>query len=216
MSLTNKEKIAIFGIGGSLGRKIIPVLKNSGYDNVRVVSQRDELNFQKILEKGKGNVIARGHHYLERELVTDSMRGCKKVMLALPRYLTRHEILQYGKFIGECTAEANVPIIVRLAIFESSTSVQNPLILKDAFKVLDSYLKELNLEIVIIHSRSIVAGKWEDRRAQRLRQQESPTQSLKEHANIDSLIGWSITVTDQLDSLARRIEKTIRRNEIQN
>ena len=155
-----ENRIAIFGIGSSLGKKVVPLLTNS-YDKVRVVTRRDEIHFERVLSEGRGNVIARGHYYLDKDIVMQSMEGCRQVMLALPRYLNRHEVMQYGKFIGECTAAAKIPTIVLLETAEDSI-IEYPSSLEDAFSTLDSYLNNnLNLEVVRIHANSIVSGRWE-------------------------------------------------------
>ena len=156
-----ENRIAIFGIGSSLGKKVVPLLTNS-YDEVKVVTKRDEIHFEKILSKGRGNIIGRGHYYLDKDVVTKSMVGCQKVMLALPPYLNRYEVMEYGKFIGECTVAANIPTIVLLETSTDSSFIEYPLSLEDTFATLDSYLNNnLNLEVVRFHANSMVSGRWE-------------------------------------------------------
>ncbi|CAJ1961587.1 unnamed protein product [Cylindrotheca closterium] len=193
-----KGKIAVFGVGGSIGKGLIPLLVNANYDKFKVLVQKDET--KSFLTRQ--DVIFRGEYYLERDAVIDSMKGCKKVMLALPRTLKRLELIGYAKFIGECSVAARVPTLIRLAVAdydtmpETSEDVEN-------FRLLDEYLDTLAIEVVTIQSGTMVSGKWStpkiNRRRKRQKQQAvnvketSSKTTSKTKKDEDDFIGLSVT-----------------------
>jgi hypothetical protein len=217
---SSKPKIAIFGTGGNISRGLIPLLINAGYDKVKVVCQKKDTILMENLVRGK-DVILRGKFCLQKERVIDSMKGCSKVLLALPRNLKSSELLEYGKFIGDCAVEAKIPTLVRLAVSEYSVVRASTDGSEGAFQLLDSYLDRLNLEVVTIQSESMLSGRWDKKEMK----QESlyPTISGKENVSFrrektqrdrrsisttgraDGFIGWSVTVdTNNSDSSESR------------
>src|SRR5210317_1601836 len=133
-----KSKIAIFGVGGNIGKGLIPLLLDADYDKFQVLAPKDETRSFMMRE----DVIFRGDYYLERDAVISAMKGCKKVMLALPRTLKRLELIGYAKFIGECAVAARIPTLIRLAVADYATK---PATNEDVenFQLLDEYLDTL-------------------------------------------------------------------------
>ena len=66
-----KGKIAIFGVGGNIGKGLIPLLVNANYDKFKVLVQKD--GTKSFLTRQ--DVIFRGEYYLERDAVIDAMKG---------------------------------------------------------------------------------------------------------------------------------------------
>jgi hypothetical protein len=197
------SRIAIFGTGGNVGKGLIPLLINAGYENVEVVTHKDET---KTLWKNQ-DVIVRGDYYLEKEAVIRSLKGCSKVLLALPRTLKRREVIDYGKFIGDCAEAASVPIIIRLAVSEYAISPFSARA-EDGFRLLDAYLAKLTIEVVTIQSESMVSGRWEDSKAKKKKTLNVRAKRDKENvANVkrlkdpaDSFIGWSVMVDNSSEA----------------
>lgn len=200
------RKIAIFGTGGNVGKGLIPLLINAGYENVEVVTHKDET---KTLWKNQ-DVIVRGDYYLEKEAVIRSLKGCSKVLLALPRTLKRREVIDYGKFIGDCAEAASVPILIRLAVSESAIRPFSARA-EDGFRLLDAYLAKLTIEVVTIQSESMVSGRWEDSkakkkkktlnvRAKRDKENVANVKRLEQEYPADSFIGWSVMVDNESEA----------------
>jgi hypothetical protein len=192
------SRIAIFGTGGNVGKGLIPLLINAGYDNVEVVTHKDET---KTLWKNQ-DVIVRGDYYLEKEAVILSLKGCSKVMLALPRTLKRSEVIDYGKFIGDCAEAASVPILIRLAVSEYDIRPFSARA-EDGFRILDAYLAKLTIEVVTIQSESMGSGRWEDSKVKKKKKQlnvrakrdkENVTNVKRLEDPADNFIGWSVMV----------------------
>ncbi|KAL3941327.1 MAG: hypothetical protein SGBAC_004301 [Bacillariaceae sp.] len=192
-----KNKIAVFGVGGNIGKGLIPLLANANYDKFKVLVQKDPT--KSFLTRQ--DVIFRNEYYLERAAVIDAMQGCKKVMLALPRTLKRLELIGYAKFIGECAVAARIPTLIRLAVADYDTK---PATSEDVenFRLLDEFLDSLAIEVVTIHSGTMVSGKWSTPKINRRRKQqnqakkETPTKTKKEG---DDFIGLSVTFDSTSD-----------------
>jgi len=198
-----KSKIAIFGVGGNIGKGLIPLLLDANYDKFTVMAEKDET--RTFLTRD--DVIFRGKYYLERDAVIGAMQGCKKVMLALPRTLKRLELIGYAKFIGECAVSARVPTLIRLAVADYETKPATDEDVEN-FRVLDEYLDTLAIEVVTIQSGTMVSGQWSTPKINRRRKQQkqaekekkSPakpkkqkTSSSKSKKENDDVIGLSVT-----------------------
>lgn len=175
------DKIAIFGTGGNVGKGLIPLLVKAGYDNVEIVTEKDET---KTAWRNQ-DVIVCGNYFLRKEAVVKSMQGCSKVMLALPRTLKRSQVIDYGKFIGDCAEAASVPVLVRLEV-SASAKKDAPSRPDDGSRLLDTYLAKLPIQIITIKSESMLSGRWEDSKPKKKKKQLN-VRAKRDKENVNSV-----------------------------
>ena len=163
---SSTSTVAVFGATGNVGKAVLSRLMeqfNDELEEIRIVTRRPGEIKATATAKTPKLCIVEGNCCSDKKAVLGAMKGCNRVLVILPQSLSSAEMIQCGKFLGECAVQAGVSAIIRLSSFgideKSAKYVGSQGPLGEAHVTLEQYYEDdLGLQVVSIRPTSFFSN----------------------------------------------------------